>query len=442
MNPLFALDLIIQSEIPFYFWLDEIFVEFYPTIFLVSSRIRISNELNTNMKKLYIILFFVFGTACSNKSSEEINTNQVNFKIDLENAFAVDFSAVFDSLIVFQPTDRALVASADHIILHQNYVIIVDFLKLKQIQVFDISGEFLFDIKATGKGPKEFKVPLNVRVNSAGDRILIYCSLTKKILKFDFKGNFISEIGIPKIGAIGDFIEIDEEIIFIDALTSSRSKRIGKLDLRTYEEDKKISYLVNPSPFYTIYGSKDRYLFNSFNDSKILFKDLYSNYLVEYNWDGSFKPFSFEINKNQLYLDSTEFYKLNEIQDLLNNYKYYSLGEGIVSSKNWMMIPFAEGLKNIGTLIFSLEKEKLIPVLKFNNDMDEVFTFSSVSDQSFSQMGNLLFKFDYQFLTQRLDNMDLDKNPYRDVLEKFKGNENENPIFFIYSLKDDFNFEF
>ncbi|MGM0945931.1 MAG: 6-bladed beta-propeller [Bacteroidota bacterium] len=394
------------------------------------------------MKKIIIILIFIFANACSNESSIEINKNEVNFKIDLDKVFAVDFSSVFDSLRIFQPNDAAIVASADDILLHKNYVIIVDFLKLKQVQVFDISGKFLFDIKATGKGPKEFKVPLKVRVNSAGDKLLIYCSLTKKILEFDFKGNFIREVGIPEIGLLGDFIEKDEEILFIDALTNSRAQRIGKLNLRTYEKDKNINYLVNPSPFFRIFGSKDRYLFNSLDDSKVLFKDLYSNYLVEYDWDGSFETYVFEINNNQLYLDSSDVYQLYEIKELLNNNYYNTIGEGVVSSKNWKMIPIGEGLKNIGTLIFSTAEKKLIPVLKFNNDMDQVFTFSSVSSQSFSLKGDFLFKFDYQFLTQRLDNMDLDKNPYRGVLEKFKGNENENPIFFIYSLKDDFNFEF
>ncbi|WP_416171390.1 6-bladed beta-propeller [Algoriphagus boritolerans] len=50
----------------------------------------------------------------------------------------------------------------------------------KKVQVFDTQGNHLFEIKASGAGPGQFKTPNLVRINQVGDRILVYCSLTKK----------------------------------------------------------------------------------------------------------------------------------------------------------------------------------------------------------------------------------------------------------------------
>lgn len=379
---------------------------------------------------LITLPFLFFG--CDSKNKNELSKVLINPSL----GETIALSELVDSFEIFQPNSNAVVAYISDFIVLQDKVIILDNQIKKEIQVFNLSGESLLTIQASGDGPGEFRSPSIFRVSSSGDELILYCSGTKKFLFFNWKGDFIKEVFIKEIGLIGDFLEKDGEIIFLNVMTVDKSKRLGKLNLNSYSKDKKLIFFENyPGDFFKIKADKNRYFFEIQDSDYFYFKDIYSSTIVKMDWEGKYTIDKLEIVSKPLSLDVNKIYEPSELSDLALKTDAFILGEDISHNKSDFMVDIYQGETSFGTVLLDRQSQTIRVISLFENDMDGLFPFTSFTSFGSQKAGIITMNFDHDMVYNRLNEIDLDNRPFRKKLEKLNSPKNENPVIFIYYLK-------
>lgn len=392
------------------------------------------------MKKItyFILLFFSFAS-CQNDEIQ--NKDSELLQVDLSSSKSINFSEIFSSVEIIQFSDYDLVASIDDIIFSGGKIVSVDNSKQHKVQVFSEKGDFLFSINSKGNGPGQFVTPQKVVISSSGESIFIYCPINKKILKFDFSGDFIGEIFLKEIGLIGDFIEKNDQIIFINVMAENKEKRIGKVDFSSYLDEPKIYYFNYPTTFNKIMGGKENFLFFDSDYHYFWFKDFFSNYFIKYNLNGEIQK-EFYLNSNSiLELDSSKVYQLYELKNKMENSSLIKWGESIVELNGYYVISVEDNFQDIGTLFINNSNFEYVLFDSFKNDMDEIFEFNSLSSKFGSCVHCYVEVIDSDFVVNRLSSMDFNFNSFKDQFESILKDKNENPIIFKYNFRDKFLFE-
>ncbi|MFQ6052209.1 MAG: 6-bladed beta-propeller [Candidatus Hydrothermarchaeota archaeon] len=100
--------------------------------------------------------------------------------------------------------------------------------KLKKIVKFDNKGYFLGTIGREGQGPGEFRLPLNLRINSVGE-IVVYDSLNHKFSFFQRDGSLIKEIKI-NLGGILNGIPLENGNYLFDEVPRPKDMKADNLE--------------------------------------------------------------------------------------------------------------------------------------------------------------------------------------------------------------------
>ncbi len=82
-----------------------------------------------------------------------------------------------------------------------------------QLCMYDIKGNFLYDIGKAGRGPGEYKYHWRFSVDKIDNKI--YVLDKKKILIYSIKGNYIRSINLSKLGGNFSAIECEGKNIFL-----------------------------------------------------------------------------------------------------------------------------------------------------------------------------------------------------------------------------------
>ncbi|MEB2786924.1 6-bladed beta-propeller [Algoriphagus persicinus] len=386
------------------------------------------------MKYIYLFSALLLFTYCQNKNNVSSLSN-THF-IDPTSGTKISLSEIIADITVIQPNEGVIIADGKSILLYDNKIIIKDNTKQKTVQVVDSSGNFLFEIKATGEGPGQFKTPSLVRVNQTSDRILIYCALTKKIIQFDWKGNLIEETSLKEIGLVGDFLVRNNEILFLNVMTIDPKKRIGKLNLKTYEKDKKITYLEDyPGEYIKVQANKSQFFFQPKDVEYFYFLDLFSTNLVKMTWEGEYTINQFTFNNNSLILDATKIYNPTEIIDQLHVNEYFHIGDHINIGDRYIAIPIEKGMVAYATILFDTNKNTVKIISEFDNGLEGLLPSQALPPPAGPYSGTATINIDPDYAYEKIKVMNLDQNKFTSELKKIKTPNNQNPVFIIYHLK-------
>ena len=386
------------------------------------------------MKNIYLILILFLFSFCNKNSSNTENTYKHNIEPTIEKQ--ISLSEIVENIDVIHPSEDEIIAHVAQYMYYEDKVIIQDNIKLQKIQVFDINGDFLFEIEASGEGPGQFKTPNRVRINYEGDRLFIYCSLTKKILQYDWKGNFITEISLKEIGLIGDFLVKNNEIIFLNAMTVNSENRIGKINLKTYDEDKNITYFEDyPGELIKVLANKSQFFFQTKNKDKFYFLDLYSNNLVKMDWNGKYSIQQFVFDENPLDLDRNKVYNPIEIIDILHTNEYLHIGNHINIGDRYIVIPIEKGMKAYASILFDPKNNSVETISKFTNGLEILLPSQALSSPGDPFSKTAIINIDSDYAYNRTKSMDLNQNQFTTKLKKLNTPNNQNPVFIIYHLR-------
>ena len=130
-------------------------------------------------------------------------------------ANSAKYSDLFDnvSLIPLQTTDDCLIGRIDKIFFYENHFYILDQVLGKGVFVFDENGNFIRRIGRIGKGPGEYDVPNDMAIDMFSGRLLIFCNNSKKLIAYDFNGNFIEEVKLKSY--IDGFSILNNDLIAV-----------------------------------------------------------------------------------------------------------------------------------------------------------------------------------------------------------------------------------
>ena len=141
------------------------------------------------MRNLIIFLFFTILISCGQKTQNKPDRIALNLKESKESLLSEKFEDIEYILLDYQ--DSFPIVQPYTVIFYENLIFVNDRV-LENLFVFSSYGKVLKVIKSTGTGPQEF-----IQINDFqifDDHILIKDNRLKKIIAFDFNGNFKFEL--------------------------------------------------------------------------------------------------------------------------------------------------------------------------------------------------------------------------------------------------------
>ena len=142
-----------------------------------------------------------------------INKDITPITFNVLNVDNTDFYENLDSikLIKLETNDESLIGQINQLFIVNDTLFVVDYHKAKSIFVFDLNGNYLHKINHLGNGPGEYQNINMAHINRT--HITISDWLSSKIIKYDLKGNLLSENRVTPNP--NDFIELENrEMLF------------------------------------------------------------------------------------------------------------------------------------------------------------------------------------------------------------------------------------
>lgn len=153
------------------------------------------------------LIYFLF--ACS--LSERVETGKV-ITVDLDNARAVDFQSMIDSVtyVPLETIEGNEIGEITRLLWNNNQIIIADRMS-NCVFIYKENGKYVGKIDALGNGPREYLMITDIIVNTTTGNIEILDSMSGKILRYSSEGVFIEESAITVSPLPIHFSNIDNE---------------------------------------------------------------------------------------------------------------------------------------------------------------------------------------------------------------------------------------
>lgn len=148
-------------------------------------------------KKILVFLCVCILCGCQNhidvRESFETSTINVKKTMDMD-----DCPLVYDS-IQFMPLNlaKSKISIPSKIYFHDNKVVVLDKIIRKQLCVFSMDGDFLYDIGKRGHAADEYMQPYDFDIRN--DSLFLIDSSKKKVLVYNICGQFLCSYGQEKM---------------------------------------------------------------------------------------------------------------------------------------------------------------------------------------------------------------------------------------------------
>jgi hypothetical protein len=149
------------------------------------------------MKLLFLILL-VFFLSCNSKSKNvesEIRDNSMNIDEFTMTDHAIEDSIIFKdcSIIFLETADDSFMREINRIYKTKDYIFIFD-KSLEQVLIFNDQGKYQNKIQNIGQGAHEYQSLMDFCLDTEKEQIVLLCDNPYKIMRFNYQGQFISEI--------------------------------------------------------------------------------------------------------------------------------------------------------------------------------------------------------------------------------------------------------
>jgi len=146
------------------------------------------------MKNLILLLTLFIGISCT--SGERENTSVKSFSINPETATNVHLSKIVNdvSFVKLESKKGSFIGRIEKIVFTKDRIFILDAYSSLKLFVYDLQGNFLFNIDNYGRGPGEFMGPYDFTINYDTGEIIIYDANEIKLSFYDINdGTFIED---------------------------------------------------------------------------------------------------------------------------------------------------------------------------------------------------------------------------------------------------------
>jgi len=244
-----------------------------------------------------IIPLLIF--SCDKKKNKQISSIVT---YDISKAFMgkatdLNLNEVGDTIIyiIFKEETGISIDLLSTIHLHKDTIYIYS-PRIKKLFAYDFRGNFLFNIGKIGKGPGEYLNLIDFTIDHKENRLFAYDYLGKKVLCFNTNGQFVNDFYYDQISM--KMMYLDNNIFFFNPRPTqcfSNNYIVTKVNLkgkvvRRFRQINGESVRNNNVLFNTIYQRGDT----------ICFWDCYSDTVFQIYNDNISPRFSFNLGKNKL----------------------------------------------------------------------------------------------------------------------------------------------
>jgi len=164
--------------------------------------------------RIFIILGLLALISCNSPNTSNENfTKEISMPIGQNKAEFCDLVEEI-KVLELESSKESLIGEINQIEVFDGKIFIHDY-KTQAIMIFDFeNGKFLNSIKSTGEGPSEYFFIEKFSIEKDKKLVSLLDTDQKRIIKFDFKGQFIESIKIPFYAHSFSYFNNDKNVIF------------------------------------------------------------------------------------------------------------------------------------------------------------------------------------------------------------------------------------
>ena len=315
------------------------------------------------MKSILIVsLFFILNLiGCNNTKRESDSIDRVNsINIFRNKINSINSLQLINNLriIPLETSNKGMIGEISKIIKTDHKYFILDSKFAKNVFVFDLNGNFLYNVGNNGKGPGEYATPIDFSIDE-DKNILVIVDRHNKLIKTDLEGNFIMERKFPENCRYIQEIECFKNYLYASTGRRSLSKKryhVIKFDSNLNPIGWMIPY-EKPLPF--TYSYKNR--FNIHND-KLFYISVFEHTIYQLRQNDFIPYYVFDFSGKAINIENMT------IRSFPKNTTNAYLFQGSVAGKDLIYLPiFNEGRPYYG--FFLREIKEYIQIERIiNND--------------------------------------------------------------------------
>ena len=397
------------------------------------------------MRSFLLIILFACVFACDFNTKTENTTEFSQVIIDYSNGQQLNYSQIFESceIVALETKGNNLIGSINEVILSDKYIIVLDNKMAKAIFIFDHDGKLISQISNVGKGPGEYMHPKNVLFLEKSNQIIIYDSRLSKVLVFDIDGTFKREVLLDQQSRMEEFFYFNNEYLITRRFPEGTNERFN-----TMTNDFVFGKSINIDLENTLEitgGVPRKVFFNHSVDNLFIFKDWYDNRLLVFNedlhliktWDIRFPGYEVDFKYSNVY-DAQEVYRI--IKD--SEKPGLMVSDVIIDSDEFILFGFNAGVRGrIGVIEKKNNSGHFVD--RLINDMDKTIgglrslsVFNNNSGFYIHTLDAFTLKNQLNLINDQKVNIKLE-SPYKEKLEQLDLDDSDNPVLFIYKLKNE-----
>jgi hypothetical protein len=387
--------------------------------------------------KILTITVFLFVSCRKENKSEFIKSDNLEtINLDISSLKVLgekgNFDDYFDSysLIPLETTTSSIISKISRIYFCKGKIFILD-KKTNQIFIFNKNGKFFKKINSKGKGPNEYVGLRDFTINEDTNEIIVYSYFPKKILVYNFEGQFVKQFNQKKEEKEYRNIAYDGKkyLFLLDKVEEGEPFLIEKsLNLET--ENTFLNAEIKDKIFDIVsFGVPNIIKSNS----GLYTSFVYSDTIYKYNKSSGFEAkYYIDFGAQKTPLQEYKKQKHDFFSNLDNNRKY---GFGITDfreTKNFVIFKY-HGYKMI---IYSKKDKKANKISSFYKDYISFSNYKAHDDND----DNIISIVDAELFSSKMNFFDKNEDKWNQVPDKIKEifkntSATDNPLLLVYKFK-------
>ncbi len=322
------------------------------------------------LKKNFITLILILLlTSCKNSS---IDLSKVEHIIEIDQTIKTKYLDVLDSChFVALETTKESVIHEINTIRFTNELILVAARGDEGVFIFNINnGKFIRHINMQGSGPEEYSRIDDFYVRESKREIDILDATLKKIISYNFEGDFIKEVKIP-MNTAKEFSYLNEDIVFLNSKATG-GKKIPYECVVMSNSKIRNKYLKIRKPIDIFFKTKNSMLTR---DGEIYFRPLYSTVLYQVFKDSIYPKYYFDfkgdwLNDKLIYSEVSQPSIFIKKLDEINKAAFLSTNVG----KDKIAFSFYKN-KNDYNLLYDIKTKKTMEIIDYKECISRYSNF-------------------------------------------------------------------
>lgn len=340
-------------------------------------------------------------------------------------------------IVVLETLDKSLLSEINRISMDDNTLFVLDG-KLDNIFMFDINGKYINKIDRKGEGPGEYVQLNDFSIDTDKKQIILLCAIPEKRMYFTYNGEFIKEDRLhdfySNLTTDGNYIYFEKTVLenpnnqlhILDTRTAEKHEGLEPLDIKNH-------YYINGNSL--IRGEKNTY-----------FVRRYDNSIYELTNGKIIKKYYVDFKKHTF----PDWFLTEEdpmvILDECNKHEYIFSMSNVTNNDKYMMF-----YTNRGVFVYDKKNDVLTGYKQILNSKLPIIEYPFIYYFPIENTNKIVCSIDEpsfikHMAAQIVAHPDTDKikkmrNKYPKMIEEIikigeKITEDNNPVLFIYELKD------